>query len=558
MSVEIKGAVDSLVPAPEFDDKNEAAVLILSKDALSLVEMNARAVSMLGYTKQELQTLAPSDLLFDRSLNRSPEMSFIRGDSLILRHANGQKIFCKSSSGAIVIAGKSRLVVTLSPETKKERNARIDALLHLAVEQMPDAMIVYDMDDRLLYFNQAYRQIFPYMPPLEELVGKHFFDIIRITMKAPGVVMDPLCYSDPEAYLAKRLERLHHPSTGMFEQPSAGGWHLIHEQRIPGVGFVSLRRDITRDKQLHDEMTAANHRLEEAAGAMEKAHAEAVSARISAEQANRAKSEFLAMMSHELRTPLNAIIGFSSVMQQEIFGPVGNTRYQEYPAMINDSGSHLLAIINDILDLAKIEAGKMELDRQWMDGNGLIIECARLMSGLALSREVTIELYSVGPEGTVMLDIDKDIPVSGQISSGDQVSGKLFYADARMSKQMVVNLLSNACKFTPASGTIRLSYDWSDARSREIRVEDTGIGMSPADIALALQPFRQVADVSVTTESGTGLGLPLVKSFVEMHGGQLEIDSKLGEGTTARLQFPFVAGSDARKTLPEGRSAGTE
>ncbi|WP_020591635.1 PAS domain-containing sensor histidine kinase [Kiloniella laminariae] len=554
MSVEIKGAVDSLVPAPEFDDKNEAAVLILSKDALSLVETNARAVSMLGYNPQELRALSPTELLFEKPVNRSPKSCFTQGDALILRHANGQKIFCKSTFGEIVIAAKSRLVITLSPETPKERNARIDALLRLAVGQMPDAMIVYDMDDRLLYFNQAYRQIFSYMPPLEELAGKHFFDIIRITMKVPGVVMDPLCHSDPEAYLAKRLERLHHPTAGMFEQPSAGGWHLIHEQRIPGVGFVSLRRDITRDRQLHDEMTAANRRLEEAAGAMEKAHAEAVSARISAEQANRAKSEFLAMMSHELRTPLNAIIGFSSVMQQEIFGPVGNVRYQEYPAMIKDSGSHLLAIINDILDLAKIEAGKMELDRQWMDGNALIVECARLMSGLALSRDVVIELYSVGPDGTVMLDIDKDIPLAEQTASGGSGSGKsLFYADARMSKQMVVNLLSNACKFTPAGGSIRLSYDWTDADSREIGVEDTGIGMSPADIALALQPFRQVADVSVTTESGTGLGLPLVKSFVEMHGGQLKIDSRPGQGTTARLRFPVGSKSEVKHNLSRDR-----
>ncbi|WP_419905343.1 ATP-binding protein [Kiloniella sp.] len=413
---------------------------------------------------------------------------------------------CRGSVGVIELQGQRQIVVTLTPASEGLRQSRIGALLSLAVQHMPDAMIIYNTDDRLIYFNNAYRKFFPYMPPFEELEGKHYLDIVRISMAQPGAILDPLCVENPEAYLEKRMERLHNPQDGPFEQNTTREWHLVHEMRIPGVGFVNLRRDITRERNYRDEMN-------EAANSMALSHKHAVDAKIAAEQANRSKSEFLAMMSHELRTPLNAIIGFSSLMQEQIFGPVGNERYQEYPGMINESGKHLLAIINDILDLAKIESGKMELDCQWLNANEIIKECARLTSGLAKAREVIVDVQVQKPDAH-------------------------FCADTRMTKQMVVNLLSNACKYTPAGGQITLGFTADDRGRNIITVQDTGIGMNKADLELALLPFRQVGDVSTASDFGTGLGLPLVKSFIEMHGGSLEIESAPGKGTTARLCFP--------------------
>mgnify|MGYP000051487779 CR=1 FL=1 len=520
MSVEIRGAADSLLSAPNVDDKFEAAVLILNADASSFVEVSEQAELMLGYSRDELLSLLPDELLdcsqatcSDKSDKKTESFWHDIGDTITLVHANGQSLFCRASVGGINLGGERRIIVTLSLVSEGHLPSRVETLFRLALEHMPDAMIIYNTDDRLIYFNQAYRTIFPYMPSFEEAEGKHYLEMVQISMDQPNVVLDPLCKEDPEAYSAKRMARLHNPHDGPFEQATGEGWHLVHEMRIPGVGFVNLRRDITREKRYRDEMKEGNRLLENAVSAMESSHAEAVVARIAAEQANRSKSEFLAMMSHELRTPLNAIIGFSSLMVQEIFGPVGNKRYQEYPGMINESGNHLLAIINDILDLAKVEAGKMEIDCQWLGVDDIIHECARLVSGLATTREVTINIEISDP-------------------------GAQFCADARMTKQMVVNLLSNACKYTPAGGQIVLGFNRDGNNQNVISVCDTGVGMNKADLELALLPFRQVGDVSTTTEFGTGLGLPLVKSFIEMHGGLLEVDSEPGIGTTASLHFP--------------------
>ncbi|MEH6631147.1 MAG: PAS domain-containing sensor histidine kinase [Halopseudomonas aestusnigri] len=517
MSFEIRGAADFSLTTPKVEDKFEAGILILSEDGSSLLDVNTRAEDMLGYSRAELLSLSPDDLLDGSHVvgsSQKTETSWCDiGETISLLHANGQSLFCRASAGVIELKGERQIVVTLTPASQELRQTRIKALLRLAVEHMPDAMIIYNTDDRLIYFNKAYRNFFPYMPPFEELEGKHYLDIVRISMAQPGAIIDPLSSENPEAYLAQRMARLHNPQDGPFVQNTASEWHLVNEMRIPGVGFVNLRRDITDEKKYRDEMNETNQILEEAADAMALSHTNAVDARIAAEQANRSKSEFLAMMSHELRTPLNAIIGFSSLMQEEIFGPVGNERYQEYPGMINESGNHLLAIINDILDLAKIESGKMELDCHWLNADEIIKECARLVRGLAESREVVVEIQVQDKEAR-------------------------FCADARLTKQMVVNLLSNACKFTPAGGKILLRYYRDDENQNIISVQDTGIGMNKADLELALLPFRQVGDVSTASDFGTGLGLPLVKSFIEMHGGVLDIESEPDRGTTARLCFP--------------------
>ena len=231
-----------------------------------------------------------------------------------------------------------------------------------------------------------------------------------------------------------------------------------------------------------------------------------------AAEGNRAKSEFLANVSHELRTPLNAIIGFSEVMQQEVFGPLGNDRYREYAADIRESGSHLLGIINDLLDYAKLEAGRLELHIEPVALDKLFENSLRLVRNRA--EEAGVALLS---------------DVSG---APPQIE-----ADGRKLMQILLNLLSNAVKFTPAGGTVTLAAR-SGTDGAEISVSDTGVGMSAHDIEIALIPFGQVDSSLNRQQTGTGLGLPLSRALAELHGGRLDIESTPGSGTTVRITLP--------------------
>ncbi len=230
-----------------------------------------------------------------------------------------------------------------------------------------------------------------------------------------------------------------------------------------------------------------------------------------AEAANRAKSAFLANMSHELRTPLNAVIGFSDAMLNGYAGDL-SSKQAEYVADINASGEHLLAIVNDVLDLSKVEAGKLELFLEPVRLSDAIATCVGLMQPRAESAQVRLEAELPEPSVTV-------------------------WADELRLRQILLNLLSNAVKFTPASGEVRLG---ATAQGDMVRmtVSDTGIGMRPPDVALALEPFSQVDGSLARRFEGTGLGLPLVKCLTEMHGGTLDIQTRLGEGTTVTVSMP--------------------
>ena len=243
-------------------------------------------------------------------------------------------------------------------------------------------------------------------------------------------------------------------------------------------------------------------------------HAEAdlVAARAEAEHASLAKSLFLANMSHELRTPLNAVLGFSEIIENELFGPLGDARYREFAHDINDSGKHLLEIIDDILDLTKVEAGKLDLDEQNVDIGEMIQACERLIIDAAQTGGIQLEMLV--PEKPLLLR-----------------------ADPVRLKQILLNLLSNAVKFTPAGNRVVLSSRISgDAILLE--VADTGIGMSAEDLARAMQPFQQIDNSFSKRYAGTGLGLPLTKSLVELHGGNLAIESVPGAGTTVTVSLP--------------------
>jgi signal transduction histidine kinase len=232
-----------------------------------------------------------------------------------------------------------------------------------------------------------------------------------------------------------------------------------------------------------------------------------------ATSASSAKSSFLAHMSHELRTPLNAILGFSEVMKQEIFGPLDNRRYREYAADIHASGQHLLALINDILDLSKIEAGKVELREEDCDAAAAIAEALRLIAPIAEDGGLAVEKH-----------VAEGLPG--------------LRADSRSLKQILANLLSNAVKFTPAGGRIDIAAYLRPSGELAVAVRDTGVGMTQEQIPLALTAFKQLDNSLSRKHAGTGLGLPICASLVKMHGGRIEIDSAPGQGTTVTVVFP--------------------
>ena len=234
---------------------------------------------------------------------------------------------------------------------------------------------------------------------------------------------------------------------------------------------------------------------------------------LAAEDADRTKSNFLALMSHELRTPLNAIIGFSEVLAGELFGPHATPRYGEYARDIHGAGRHLLALINDILDLSKSEAGKLELYLEAVDLPKLIDTCLRLVTGRAQERQLSMSVR-----------LQPDLPA--------------LRADELRLKQVVLNLLSNAVKFTMPGGHVEIGAEQGADGGIVIHVRDTGIGMAPDMIPIALEPFRQLDSPIARNSEGTGLGLSLAKSLTEQQGGRLIIESEPDKGTTVRLAFP--------------------
>lgn len=264
-----------------------------------------------------------------------------------------------------------------------------------------------------------------------------------------------------------------------------------HPGAIPSYLFTAV--DISERKQAERDLSVAKDQ---------------------AELANRAKSEFLANISHELRTPLNAIIGFSEVIDGEIFGPIGNERYKSYISDIGDSGRHLLGIINDLLDISKIEAGKFDLHPETIDLPSLVDGVIRLIAPRAADQRLQLQKDICNPS-------------------------PLLIADARSVRQILLNLLSNAVKFTPVGGRVAILSDTSEIGWCRLIVEDNGIGIAPADIDKVLTPFGQADSALNRRHQGTGLGLPLSRALTELHGGLFALDSLPGRGTRVTVRLPL-------------------
>lgn len=310
------------------------------------------------------------------------------------------------------------------------------------------------------------------------------------------------------------------PVGSVVIQTSAGRWYNLTERETDDGGTVLMLSDVTAIKQAEQDLQnrvldlqAAKLVSDRQSEQLQTLAEQFAAAKEEADAASRTKSEFLANMSHELRTPLNAVMGFSEVIKNELFGPVGVEQYKQYADDIYDSGAHLLAIINDILDLSKVEAGKFDLNETEVQVPELCRSVIHIVKGRA--DEAGITLIKRLPEDPPYL-----------------------LADPRSLKQMLLNLMSNAIKFTSAGGTVDLVTTIGPDGGFRFDIRDTGVGIPQEHFETVLSPFGQVDTAHARDHQGTGLGLPLVKAFIEMHGGRIEIESEVDAGTTVSLFFP--------------------
>jgi len=437
-----------------------------------------------------------------------------------MRHSDGHWVWLRTRCELCDAPGEEapHLVGIAIDITEQKLNDRLnqEAELRLkdAIENISEAFVLWDADNKLVMSNSKYQQ----------------FHNLPASACAPGASYEDVTRAAREPAIKHRIAtEKGKPGKGKrgkgktFEVRLEGGkWLHINERRTKDGGFVSVGTDITALKQHGERLAASERELMSSVRDLQKSRMtlEQQSQRLAdlaekysqernrAEEANRSKSEFLANMSHELRTPLNAIIGFSEIMEQQMFGPIGNDKYHEYAQDIHRSGQFLLEVINDILDMSKIEAGRINLDIEEVRLSEVVEDALRIASPRA--SEDNIQLIN-------------NLKEDGFIE-----------ADKRALKQVLINILTNAIKFSPANGKVTIAGNRTD-EGYLITIQDNGIGISAGDIEKLGKPFSQVESQLTKSKGGSGLGLAISRSLVEMHGGSLSISSEENVGTTVSI-----------------------
>ena len=438
-----------------------------------------------------------------------------------MRHADGSWIWLRARGEIQSEPGRAEphligICIDITEQHELAEQSRMaDLRLRDAIETISEAFVLWNARNELVICNSNYQSLHS-LPNAVIKPGTPYKDVMAAASNAE-VAPQPVT-----------LRQRGGAPDGSYEaQLEDGRWLQISERRTKDGGFVSVGTDITPLKKHEEKLIDSEKRLRATVSDLQKSRQTLeVQARqlvemaekyqeekTRAEAANKAKSEFLANISHELRTPLNAIIGFSDIMTQEMFGPVGTDRYSDYCKDIYSSGTYLLNVINDILDMSKIEAGRMSIETETVNASESAEDASRIVTGAATEKNITV--------------------------TTDVVENVSVHADKRALKQILLNLLANAVKFTPDNGTVTLR-----ARPRgdklHFEVIDTGIGISERDIERLAQPFVQVENQFTKTHQGSGLGLAIARSLVELHGGALVIKSEVKKGTTVSFTLPLA------------------
>lgn len=394
-----------------------------------------------------------------------------------------------------------------------------------AIESMPEAFSLWDRNRNLVLSNSKFEDTYHFKGcetvKTDEKVKPDYF---QFDAKINQLMMRPI-----------RANRSFTPSN--YEtQMRNGRWLQIQETPTVDGGLMSVSFDITklktsqqnlaiREQQMCntvENLRESRRELEQKTQKLAELADKYMREKERAEDANRVKSEFLANISHELRTPLNAIIGFSDMMHREVLGPINNAQYADYINDIHMSGAYLLELINDILDMSRIEAGRLTLETKPCSLRSLLDDCIHIVSAQAEAEKIEL-----------LPSIPKDVEV---------------VLDQRAIKQVMLNLMSNAIKFTPEGGAVQLLAEMDQA-SVHIYVKDTGIGIEENAISKLGKPFQQVENQLTKCHSGTGLGLAISRSLVDLHGGHLSIESEVGVGTTVLVTLPLISPSTGQSNV---------
>lgn len=430
-----------------------------------------------------------------------------------MRHSDGHHVWMRIR--AEVAGSDEPHLVGISFDVSEqhkfaEQTAQADLRIRDAIENISEAFVLWDADGRLVMSNSKYR----------EHAG------LSANLLVPGASRTYVEAQARGAVLETKLEGDEEGNTAYERKLFDGKWLKVNERRTKDGGFVSVGTDISAlkdaaqkaidtQKRLYNfvsELKTARTAQEQKAQQVSQLNEQLKEEKDRAESANRAKSEFLANMSHELRTPLNAIIGFSQMMSAGTFGPLGNDRYNEYMEDITKSGTHLLTLINDILDMSKIEAGRFTIDREPVDAAIVMGDALRIMALTAQEKHVAL---------------DAKVPVKMPMA-----------ADSRALKQIFLNLVSNAVKFTPAGGHVSVHGSIKN-NMLFVTIGDSGVGIPKSALTKLGQPFEQVENQFTKTHTGSGLGLAISRSLIELHGGRLRIFSREGRGTIVSLRMPI-------------------